>query len=66
MTKQLAQDELKQFKDLLISIEQLIISNTTHIDVVTQLLVRKGIFTDEELSDELKQVQMEYKRKDNA
>lgn len=66
MTKQLAQDELKQFKDLLISIEQLIISNTTHIDVVTQLLVRKGIFTDEELSDELKQVQIEYKRKDNA
>ena len=54
MTKQLARDEIEQLKELLHSIEELLISNTTHIDAVTQLLVRKGIFTDEELSAELK------------
>ena len=59
MTKQLARDEIEQLKELLHSIEELLISNTTHIDAVTQLLVRKGIFTDEELSAELKQVEME-------
>jgi len=66
MTEQLAQDELKQLKELLFSIEELLISHVTHIDAVTQLLVRKGVFTDEELSAELKEVQMEYKSKDNA
>ena len=66
MTEQLAQDELKQLKELLFSIEELLISHVTHIDAVTQLLVRKGIFTNEELSGELKQVQMEYQSKDNA
>ena len=54
MTEQLAQDELKQLKELLFSIEELLISHVTHIDAVTQLLVRKGIFTDKGLSAELK------------
>ena len=66
MTKRLARDELEQFNELLSSIEKLLISHATHIDAVTQLLVRKGIFTDEELSDELKEVQMEFKSRDNA
>ena len=66
MAEQLAKNALKQVKELLSSIEELLISHATHIDAVTQLLVKRGIFTDEELSEELKQVQMEYKSKDNA
>ena len=66
MAQKLARDEIEQLKELLNSIKELLISHATHIDAVTQLLVRKGIFTDDELSDELKQVQMEYKSKDNA
>jgi len=66
MAVKLAQGEIEQLKELLYSIEELLISNANHIDAVVQLLVRKGIFTDEELSAELKEVQMEYKSKDNA
>ena len=66
MTKQLARDEIEQLKELLHSIGELLISNANHIDAVTQLLVGKGIFTDDELSAELKHLQIEYKRKDNA
>ena len=50
----------------LVDIEELSISNTIQIDAVTQLLIKKGIFTKEEFFDMLKRVQMEYKGKDNA
>jgi hypothetical protein len=50
MAEQLDQSEFARFKELLISIEELLISHATQIDAVTQLLVKKGIFTYEELS----------------
>ena len=52
MVKKLDQSELGKFKELLISIEELL------IDAVTQLLVEKGIITNEELSAKLKKVQI--------
>ena len=59
MAEQLDQDELVSFRELLIS-------NTIQLDTVSRLLIEKGIITDEEFFDKLKQVQMEYKSKDNA
>ena len=41
MAEQLDQDELVSFRELLIS-------NTIQLDVVTQVLIEKGIITDEE------------------
>ena len=59
MAQQLNQDELVSFRELLIS-------NTIQLDVVTRVLIEKGIITDDEFFAKLKQVQMEYKSKDNA
>jgi hypothetical protein len=59
MAQKLDQDELVSFRELLIS-------NTIQLDVVSRLLIEKGIITSEEFFDRLKQVQMEYKSKDNA
>ena len=59
MAQQLNQDELVSFRELLIS-------NTIQLDTVSRLLIEKGIITDEEFFDKLKEVQMEYKSKDNA
>jgi hypothetical protein len=36
------------------------------MDTVTRVLIEKGIISDEEFFDKLKQMQMEYKSKDNA
>ena len=46
--------------------EELLISNTLQLDAITQLLIQKEIFTQEEFFNMLKKVQMEYQRKDNA
>ena len=59
MAEKLDQDELVSFRELLIS-------NTIQLDVVTRVLIEKGIITDEEFFLKLKQVQMEYKSKENA
>jgi bacterioferritin (cytochrome b1) len=59
MAQKLDQDELVSFRELLIS-------NTIQMDTVTRVLIEKGIITDEEFFDKLKQMQMEYKSKDNA
>ena len=58
MAQKLDQDELVSFRELLIS-------NTIQLDVVSRLLIEKGIITDEEFFTKLKQVQMEYKNKKN-
>ena len=58
MAQKLDQDELVSFKELLIS-------NTIQLDVVTQVLIEKGIITDDEFFFKLKQVQAEYKNKKN-
>ena len=66
MAQQLDKSELGKFKELLISIEELLISHSTQIDAVTQILVEKGIITNEEFAAKLKQIQMKYKNKDDA
>ena len=50
MAEKLDQSELGKFKELLISIQELLISHSTQIDAVTQILVEKGIITNDELS----------------
>ena len=50
MAEKLDQSELGKFKELLISIEELLISHSTQIDAVTQILVEKDIITNDELS----------------
>jgi mannitol/fructose-specific phosphotransferase system IIA component (Ntr-type) len=59
MAQKLDQDELVSFRELLIS-------NNIILDAVTQLLIEKGIITNEEFFTKLKQVQAEYQSKDNA
>ena len=56
MVQKLDQDELVSFRELLIS-------NTIQLDVVTQVLIEKGIITDEEFFTKLKLVQAEYQKK---
>lgn len=56
MAEKLDQDELVSFRELLIS-------NTIQLDVVTRVLIEKGIITDDEFFVKLKQVQAEYQRK---
>ena len=50
MAEKLDQSELGKFKELLISIQELLISHSTQIDAVTQILVEKDIITNDELS----------------
>ena len=64
MEEKLDKSELGKFKELLISIEELLISHSTQIDAVTQILVEKGIITNDELSAKLKQIQMRYNGKE--
>ena len=56
MTEKLDPNDLVSFRELLIS-------NTIQLDVVTRVLIEKGIITDEEFSAKLKQVQAEYHSK---
>lgn len=56
MAEQLDPNELVSFRELLIS-------NTMLLDVVTRVLIEKGIITDEEFFVKLKEVQAEYQRK---
>jgi hypothetical protein len=58
MAEKLDPDELVSFRELLIS-------NTIQLDVVTRVLIEKGIITDDEFFVKLKKVQMEYESKDH-
>ena len=58
MAEQLDQDELVSFKERLLA-------NSVQVDAVAQLLIDKGIITNEEFFTKLKQVQMEYRSKIN-
>ncbi len=66
MVEKLDKSELGKFKELLISIEELLISHSTQIDAVTQILVEKDIITNDELSAKLKQIQTDYQKKSHA
>jgi hypothetical protein len=50
----------------LVSFRELLTANSIVVDTLTKLLMEKGIITNEEFFTKLKQVQMEYKSKDNA
>ncbi len=53
MAQQLDQSETVTFKELLKS-------NAIQVDAVAQLLIEKGVFTVQEFSAKLKEVQSEY------
>ncbi len=40
-------------------------ANSMQVDAIAQLLIDKGIFTKEEFFNMLKQVQMDYQRREN-
>ena len=50
----------------LVSIRELVIANSIQVDAMAMLLIEKGFFTKDEYYTKLKEVQMEYKNKDNA
>jgi len=50
----------------LVSFEELVMVNIVQLDAVTQLLVEKGIITEQEFSTKLKQVQGEWESKKGA
>jgi hypothetical protein len=56
MAEKLDEKELVSFKELLMS-------NTIQVDAVTQLLMDKGVFTEDEFYAKLKEVGYEYREK---
>ena len=59
MSEQLDPKELVRFQELLMA-------NSILVDSLTQLLMEKGMFTNEEFFAKMKQVQAGYQKKDNA
>ena len=59
MAEQLDPKELVRFQELLMA-------NSILVDSLTQLLMEKGIITNEEFFAKIKLVQAEYQKKDNA
>ena len=59
MAEQLDSKELVRFQELLMA-------NSILVDSLTQLLMEKGIITNEEFFTKMKKVQAEYHKKDNA
>lgn len=57
MAQKLDQDELVSFRELLIS-------NSIQVDALSMLMIEKGFFTKDEYFKKLKDVQMEYKRRE--
>jgi mannitol/fructose-specific phosphotransferase system IIA component (Ntr-type) len=47
----------------LVSFKELLMANSMQVDAIAQLLIKKGIFTEQEFFDMLKQVQAEYQRR---
>jgi len=50
----------------LVSFEELLRANMIQLDAVTQLLIEKGLITEQEFYGKLKQVQAEYASKRSA
>ncbi len=47
----------------LVSFKELLMTNTIQVDAVTQLLIEKGVFTEDEFYAKLKEVTYEYREK---
>ncbi len=43
-----------------VSFKEILMTNLIQVDALTQLLIEKGIFTEEEFYSKLKQVQSQY------
>ena len=56
MVAKLDERELVRFKELLMA-------NSIQVDALSQLLIEKGIFSEQEFFTKLKMVQMEYESK---
>ena len=56
MAEELDSKELVSFKELLTA-------NSIQVDALTQLLIEKGIITEQEFFSKLKQIQAEYQDK---
>ncbi len=50
----------------LVSFKELLMANAIQIDALTQLLIDKGLITQQEFFTKLKQVQTDYKNKRHA
>ena len=50
----------------LVSIRELVIANSIQVDAMAMLLIEKGLFTNEEYFTKLKEVQREYKSKNDG
>ena len=59
MAKKLDPAELVSFKELLMA-------NSIQIDALCQLLIEKGLITQQEFFDKMKQVQTDYQNKRHA
>ena len=55
MAERIDPDELVEFKELLMA-------NSIQVDALCQLLIEKGIITEQEFFAKLKQVQSEYQK----
>lgn len=47
----------------LVSFKEMLIANSIQVDALVQLLIEKGIFSEQEFFTKLKTVQMEYESK---
>jgi len=56
VARKLDPSEIVEFKELLVA-------NSIQVDALAQLLIEKGIITEQEFFDKLKQVQAEYRKK---
>ena len=56
MAEKLSDKELVNFKEMLIA-------NSIQVDALAQLLIEKGVFSEQEFFTKLKTVQMEYESK---
>jgi hypothetical protein len=50
----------------MVSFRELLIANSIQVDALVMLMIDKGFITKDEYFTKLKQVQMEYKIKDNT
>jgi hypothetical protein len=50
----------------LVSFKELLMANSIQIDALTQLLINKGLITQQEFFTKLKQVQTDYQNKTHA
>ena len=49
----------------IVSFKELIMANSIQVDVLAQLMIRKGFITKEEFFDMLKEVKAEYEKRES-